>query len=99
MVVRGPALRQVGRRVPAGKHPPPGISLALVACGGPALHRRAGGLLPIVIYNGKRRWHAATDVRQMFAPLPEDFLGYLPRHPYLLIVRMLPRSRVCPALR
>ena len=49
----------------------------------------AGGeyppILPIVIYNGKRRWHAATDVRQMFAPLPEDFLGYLPRHPYLLI--------------
>ena len=49
----------------------------------------AGGeyppILPIVIYSGERRWTAATDVRQMFAPLPEEFLGYLPRHPYLLI--------------
>ena len=49
----------------------------------------AGGeyppILPIVIYSGERRWTAATDVRQMFAPLPEEFLGYLPRHTYLLI--------------
>ncbi len=57
-------------------------------------------VLPIVIYNGERRWNAATDVRQVFAPLPEEFLGYLPRHPYLLIElqaldpSLLPRENV-----
>lgn len=40
---------------------------------------------PVVIYNGERRWTAATDVRDLFAPVPDELLGYLPRHRYLLI--------------
>ncbi|MCY3679217.1 MAG: Rpn family recombination-promoting nuclease/putative transposase [Gemmatimonadetes bacterium] len=42
-------------------------------------------ILPVVIYNGERRWTAATDVRDLFAPVPDELLGYLPRHRYLLI--------------
>ena len=42
-------------------------------------------ILPVVIYNGERRWTAATDVRDLFAPVPNELLGYLPRHRYLLI--------------
>ncbi|MYB07390.1 MAG: Rpn family recombination-promoting nuclease/putative transposase [Gemmatimonadetes bacterium] len=42
-------------------------------------------VLPVVIYNGERRWTAATDVRDLFAPVPDELLGYLPRHRYLLI--------------
>lgn len=42
-------------------------------------------ILPVVIYNGERRWTAATDVRDLFAPVTDELLGYLPRHRYLLI--------------
>ena len=42
-------------------------------------------VLPVVIYNGGRRWTAATDVGDLLAPVPEALLGYLPRHRYLLI--------------
>ncbi|MDE2783986.1 MAG: Rpn family recombination-promoting nuclease/putative transposase [Gemmatimonadota bacterium] len=42
-------------------------------------------VLPVVIYNGERRWTAATDVRDLFAPVPDELLGYLPQHRYLLI--------------
>ncbi|MCY3546059.1 MAG: hypothetical protein OXH49_04190 [Gemmatimonadetes bacterium] len=38
-----------------------------------------------MIYNGERRWTAATDVRDLFATIPDELLGYLPRHRYLLI--------------
>ena len=40
---------------------------------------------PVVVYNGEQRGTAATDVRHLFAPVPEELLGYLPRHRYLLI--------------
>ena len=54
-------------------------------------------LLPIVIYNGQRRWTAATDTRDLFAPMPEDLLGYLPRHRYLLLdLRALDPSMLPP---
>lgn len=42
-------------------------------------------ILPLVIYNGERRWNASTEVRDHFAPVPREFVGYLPRHRYLLI--------------
>ncbi|MDE2655369.1 MAG: Rpn family recombination-promoting nuclease/putative transposase [Gemmatimonadetes bacterium] len=42
-------------------------------------------VLPIVIYNGKSRWTAATDVGHLFGPVPEKLLGYQPRLRYLLI--------------
>ncbi len=42
-------------------------------------------VIPVVIYNGERRWNAPTDLRDHFAPVPDAVLGYLPRHRYLLI--------------
>ena len=42
-------------------------------------------VLPVVIYNGGRRWTAATDVADLIAPVPKALLGYRPRHPYLLV--------------
>ena len=42
-------------------------------------------VLPVVIYNGERRWNTATDIRDLLAPVPKALLGYLPRHRYLLV--------------
>ena len=42
-------------------------------------------VLPVVIYNGGRRWTAATDVSDLLAPVPKALLGYRPRHRYLLV--------------
>ncbi len=42
-------------------------------------------VLPVVIYNGGRRWTAATDVGDLLAPVPKELLGYRPRHRYLLV--------------
>ena len=42
-------------------------------------------MLPVVIYNGERRWTAATDVGDLLAPVPPELLGYQPRQRYLLI--------------
>ena len=42
-------------------------------------------LLPVVIYNGEGRWTAVTDARELFAPMPDELLGYRPRHQYLLL--------------
>ena len=42
-------------------------------------------VLPVVVYNGERRWSAAEDVRDLFAPVPAKLLGHLPRQRYLLI--------------
>lgn len=42
-------------------------------------------VLPVVIYNGGRRWTAATDVGDLLARVPDELLGHLPRHRYLLI--------------
>ena len=35
--------------------------------------------------NGERRWTAATDIRELFATMPDELLGYRPRHRYLLL--------------
>ena len=42
-------------------------------------------VLPVVIYNGERRWTAATDIGDLLGPVPGEPLGYLPRLRYLLI--------------
>ncbi len=42
-------------------------------------------VLPLVIYNGHRRWNAPTEVRDHFAPVPRELVGYLPRHRYVLL--------------
>ena len=42
-------------------------------------------ILPIVVYNGRRRWSAARDIRQLIAPAPDELTGYLPSQRYLLI--------------
>ena len=42
-------------------------------------------VLPVVLYNGERRWTAPTDLRQLFAAVPAELIGYLPRHRYLVI--------------
>ena len=42
-------------------------------------------IVPLVIYNGEQRWNAPTRVRDHFAPVPRELVGYLPRHRYLLL--------------
>ena len=42
-------------------------------------------MLPVVIYNGERRWTAATDIGDLLSPMPGEPLGYWPRLRYLLI--------------
>ncbi len=42
-------------------------------------------VLPVVIYNGERRWTAATDIGDMLGPVPGEPLGYRPCLRYLLI--------------
>ena len=42
-------------------------------------------VLPVVIYNGERRWTAPTDIGDLLSPVPEELLGYRPRLRYLLI--------------
>ena len=54
-------------------------------------------ILPMVVYNGERRWNAATDIRDLFPSAPKRLVGYVPRHRYLLIeVRMLDASGLPP---
>ena len=54
-------------------------------------------VLPIVAYNGDRRWDAPTDIRSLFGPVPDELLGYLPRYPYLLVdIQGLDPSRLPP---
>ena len=42
-------------------------------------------VLPVVIYNGERRWNAATDIGDLLGPGPAEPLGYRPCLRYLLI--------------
>ena len=54
-------------------------------------------ILPVVVYNGKRRWTAATDIRHLFSRVPQELFGYLPSHRYLLIdIQTLDLSRLPP---
>ncbi len=42
-------------------------------------------VLPIVLYNGERRWNAATDILNLVEHLPGSLMRYSPRMKYLLI--------------
>ena len=42
-------------------------------------------ILPVVVHNSERPWNAATDIVELFGDMPEELLGYLPRHRYLLL--------------
>lgn len=42
-------------------------------------------ILPIVLYNGKRRWQAARDIAELILPLPGGLAQYTPQARYLLI--------------
>lgn len=42
-------------------------------------------VLPIVLYNGKPSWTAATDISQLIEPAPGQLAGYTPRLKYLLL--------------
>lgn len=42
-------------------------------------------MLPIVLYNGRRRWSAATDVFDLIPPVPGLVGQYTPRLRYLLV--------------
>ena len=43
----------------------------------------------------ERRWNAATDIRELFAPVPRTCFGYLPRHRYLLLSCRRSMHRCC----
>jgi hypothetical protein len=47
--------------------------------------RRLPPVLPIVLYNGRRRWTAPTDLGDLIEPGPVELAGYQPRVRYLLI--------------
>lgn len=42
-------------------------------------------VLPIVLYNGERRWNAALDVAELVQPVPGGLEHYRPTLPYLLL--------------
>ncbi len=42
-------------------------------------------ILPIVLYNGKARWRAATDIQQLIEDTPTGLSDYIPRMKYLLL--------------
>jgi len=42
-------------------------------------------VLPIVLYNGHRRWRAARDIAELIPALPNPMSGYTPQAKYLLI--------------
>jgi hypothetical protein len=52
--------------------------------------RRLPPVLPIVLYNGRRRWTAPTDLGDLIEPGPVELAGYQPRFRYLLI-RLVPK--------
>jgi hypothetical protein len=42
-------------------------------------------VLPVVLYNGRPRWTAATEVAELLVPPPAGLAGYQPRLRYLLL--------------
>jgi predicted transposase YdaD len=42
-------------------------------------------VLPVVLYNGKRRWEAVREIAELVAPVPEGFEPFVPRLRYLLL--------------
>ncbi|MGI9573915.1 Rpn family recombination-promoting nuclease/putative transposase [Alloalcanivorax xenomutans] len=46
---------------------------------------RLPAVLPIVLYNGRRRWRAATDLNDLIQESPEALHPYLPRQRFFLV--------------
>jgi hypothetical protein len=42
-------------------------------------------VLPLVLHNGKGRWHAPLNLESLFVPVPTSLKRYLPRLSYLLV--------------
>ena len=42
-------------------------------------------VLPVVLYNGRPRWKAATELNELIHPGPEALRAFLPRQRYLLL--------------
>jgi len=51
----------------------------------PTTGQKLPPVLPIVLYNGKPRWTAATDISQLIEPAPGQLTDYTPRLKYLLL--------------
>jgi len=51
----------------------------------PTTGQKLPPVLPIVLYNGKPRWTAATDISQLIEPAPGQLADYTPRLKYLLL--------------
>jgi predicted transposase/invertase (TIGR01784 family) len=46
-------------------------------------------VLPVVLYNGRKRWDAAEDIAHLIAELPPELRRYQPQLQYLLLDRVL----------
>ena len=57
----------------------------LVRTGQLATEGRLPPVLPIVLYNGNRRWDAAVDVADLIVPMPGGLETYRPRLKYFLL--------------
>jgi predicted transposase YdaD len=47
--------------------------------------RKLPPVLPVVLYNGRPRWKAATELNELIHPGPETLRAFLPRQRYLLL--------------
>ncbi len=42
-------------------------------------------IFPVVLYNGEKRWHAATELKDLISPIPGGLEEYLPSLKYLIL--------------
>ena len=42
-------------------------------------------VFPFVLYNGTAAWHAAQDIAELFAPMPESLRAFMPHLRYMLL--------------
>ncbi len=47
--------------------------------------KRLPPIFPIVLYNGKKRWNAATELKDLIVNLPSGLEQYLPSLKYLVL--------------
>ncbi len=57
----------------------------IIRTGGLTAERKLPPVLPVVLYNGKPRWTAATEVADLIAAAPSGLDRYRPRLSYLLL--------------
>ena len=57
----------------------------IIRTGGLTADKHLPPVLPIVLYNGKPRWTAATEVAELIAPAPTGLERYRPHLCYLLL--------------